>query len=1264
MRLLRALLRQILVWWLPGIAMFAVLVAVFAFWLLGSQTGSRLLVGSAIQQLGGQVERIEGTVLLGLRVGHVNVEVAGTAIEADNLWLDVDWSDLSRRRLHVRDVSADRLKVALAADPAEPEPQPDDGEPFTQLDLPVALVLDRVALGRFELVRRGPDGDTALLPLEIGDLAAALQAGTAEVPGARLRIDGLRATHDDTRLHLQGEANVGKLAAPWPMVAQLALKGSATNRESPVCLGARLPGASSSRAARTEAGRIAGAQAALVAVGADVQRAALGPLQGDPALLAQSLDRLDGGAATGLCPLALNIAARGSLDALDVTLDGAGSGLTLDARAALLPLAAFPVQSANLNIKREDGSSLAAQLGLTPVPQTPGRDQLQARLQAHKLDLGSLLGDLIPPALLSADATVQAEIQDMRVLRQATVALNIAEESRWNRQPLSGRVSAEWATSERPEGAAAGAPAGDPAAGDPAAGAEPAAASSPAAKAPAAMPGLPAGASIPKFEVDLRLGPNRVRGDGALTDAAGRLKLEVLAPRLEAFWPDLPGGAEARFAVDGTMAAHRGTLDAKYTPPNPRAKVLGSAPADARLQFQGGWGEDNDRPGTAGWRGTLARVQAASAGFTAEIAGPVALAYVPGAQAPAPQWRVGAATLGLRFPDGQSLAIRHGASQGGTGQWQTAGGADNLVLRTSMLRQVLMALDPEAVARAEREAGRVNPDAPASQRRIAIDASWDLRYAGSLGGKVRLARRDGDLMVPGDPPIPLGLRALVLEATATPGAGGLSRLVANVNLQTEKMGGLTATANASLRGLALDPRQPIRANIDADMADLAWLSLFVGDALEIGGTLKANVQAQGTLAGKWNATGTIQGDKLRVVRIDDGVRLLDGTLRARLQDDRVILDSLRFPAVLRVMPAEWRTKEWVSTNKDAKGGYVEARGQWELSAARGNVRVQLHRFPALQRSDRYAMVSGNVDINAALPRIDITGDLTADAGWVSLEILQGVPSLDDDVRVVRAGDKKAAGGTPIQIGMNLKFDMGPRFYITGMGLDAGLLGSIQIQMQDGRLTGMGALRTRGGGIEAYGQKLRLRRGTLTFQGRIDNPLLDIEALRTGEQVEAGVRVSGTAQRPRIDLVSYPDVSDVEKLSWLVLGRGPDAGGGDTALLLSIGTALLGGGEPLYKQFGLDDVSIRTGAIGSSGSILPDRTVAGQVNRDSDSDLATQFLVASKNLSNGITLSIEQALAGSETVGRASYRLARGLSLDVKGGSVNGIALVYRWLIED
>ena len=104
--------------------------------------------------------------------------------------------------------------------------------------------------------------------------------------------------------------------------------------------------------------------------------------------------------------------------------------------------------------------------------------------------------------------------------------------------------------------------------------------------------------------------------------------------------------------------------------------------------------------------------------------------------------------------------------------------------------------------------------------------------------------------------------------------------------------------------------------------------------------------------------------------------------------------------------------------------------------------------------------------------------------------------------------------------------------------------------------------------------------------------------------------------------------------------------------------MISGGEPFYRKFGLDDVTVRSGAIGSSGSILPDRTVASSINRHSE-DLAQQFVVASKRFANGITLSIEQSMGGTGTVGRASYLLRPGLSADIKAGTVSGLSLVYR-----
>ena len=54
------------------------------------------------------------------------------------------------------------------------------------------------------------------------------------------------------------------------------------------------------------------------------------------------------------------------------------------------------------------------------------------------------------------------------------------------------------------------------------------------------------------------------------------------------------------------------------------------------------------------------------------------------------------------------------------------------------------------------------------------------------------------------------------------------------------------------------------------------------------------------------------------------------------------------------------------------------------------------------------------------------------------------------------------------------------------------------------------------------------------------------------------------------------------------------------------------------------------------------------------------MVASKGITRGLTLSIRQALADAGTVGRVSYRLARGLTAELSVGTVNGLALVYRW----
>ena len=141
----------------------------------------------------------------------------------------------------------------------------------------------------------------------------------------------------------------------------------------------------------------------------------------------------------------------------------------------------------------------------------------------------------------------------------------------------------------------------------------------------------------------------------------------------------------------------------------------------------------------------------------------------------------------------------------------------------------------------------------------------------------------------------------------------------------------------------------------------------------------------------------------------------------------------------------------------------------------------------------------------------------------------------------------------------LKVTLGQKLRLKGHGLDTGLRGELAVTSPQGKLALRGQVRTEGGTVAAYGQKLDIERGVVTFVGPLDNPQLDVLALRPNLDLRVGVWVTGLAQNPRIRLYSEPELSDYDKLSWLVLGRGPDGlGRSDTALLQGAALALLSG----------------------------------------------------------------------------------------------------------
>src|SRR5690606_29360664 len=105
-----------------------------------------------------------------------------------------------------------------------------------------------------------------------------------------------------------------------------------------------------------------------------------------------------------------------------------------------------------------------------------------------------------------------------------------------------------------------------------------------------------------------------------------------------------------------------------------------------------------------------------------------------------------------------------------------------------------------------------------------------------------------------------------------PAGASVSRVTADLDVRTAKMGSLSASGSTLLHatpagGFRLDPKDVKTAKIDADIDDLGWTSLLLGDAMELGGALHADVQLQSRPSGEWSSSGTVTGEKLRIIRI-------------------------------------------------------------------------------------------------------------------------------------------------------------------------------------------------------------------------------------------------------------------------------------------------------------------------------------------------------------------------------------------------------------
>lgn len=699
-------------------------------------------------------------------------------------------------------------------------------------------------------------------------------------------------------------------------------------------------------------------------------------------------------------------------------------------------------------------------------------------------------------------------------------------------------------------------------------------------------------ASAATLAVKASIEPGGAAGAAVPVDAR-KLSLVATATTLRAYDVAL---TRASANASGTLARHAGKLAAS-----------GNG-FDATAAFDGGVapGADLTAPATLHWEGRIAQL-ASGGDVPFALEAPATLSLAPG------RVRLGDARIAIA--DGHVRVNEIAVDEGRV----TTGGAFDAVPLSSLTRL----------------AGRPLPLVST----LTLSGNWAIAATPRLNGTFAIRRESGDVFGvqtggASSPSLAFGVETLQLTGTLVDDA-----LDAKLDFRSARVGSAQGTLSlASVAGASpghVARTSPLVFRLDASLQSLTPLQPWLGTTAVVNGTVKIALSGRGTLAEPM-LSGTIAGDGLRIDAPPYGIALRDGRVRAHLADGGIDIDEIS------IAGGDGRfTASGAIASRRANPDQPQTRIAWHAE-----------NFRATNRPDLRLVVNGEGSLAVVQKRLDLSGNVGIVDGHIEYE--RAPPGqLGPDVVVAGRPRKPERDDSiaDLPLALDVDVDLGNRLTFSGSGLETSLTGRVRVSTSgNGRLIGKGTIAAANGTYFAFGQTLTIDRGRVIFDGPLDNPALDVVALRKNLAVEAGVELTGTAKVPRVRITSNPPVPESEALAWLITGEAPSSGRSDYAALSAASAALLSSnGKPLTTQIaqsiGLDDISLRGGGIGA-GTVGP-TTTSGQV------------IVFGKRLTDKLSVGFEQGLSIATNALRIEYALSSTLTVRAEAGTVSGVGLVYR-----
>lgn len=499
--------------------------------------------------------------------------------------------------------------------------------------------------------------------------------------------------------------------------------------------------------------------------------------------------------------------------------------------------------------------------------------------------------------------------------------------------------------------------------------------------------------------------------------------------------------------------------------------------------------------------------------------------------------------------------------------------------------------------------------------------------------------------------------------------GNITAQFSNNNFQLS--GTLKQTDKNYLSLTAYNPSSPNLASLNSNTLK-AHVKLFFGDWLMINRLSNNQVKASGDLAGNFSLQGPLGAPKV------DG-NLVFKNAQIELPDLNLKLNHIKFDisAVNSLLTYQ--------ANVQSGPGYLRVKGTTQLVAPKFNTTLELSGkdFSIIDSPEYKIQIQPKLSLSNANGFWNLTGSIFIPRAKISPHNFSNTIELPSDVRFV--GEKKQAP----KVGLNsdVRIILGNEVLIDSLGLQGQLIGALDIQDKaDGTTTASGQLKIVKGSFEAYGQKLTIDTGILSYAGGlIDNPSINLKASRTFEvnsqaqnnnidmlpihsntlpsnfdftdfnKVTVGVNATGSIHQPKIQLFSKPaSMQQSDILSFLILGRPINqASKNDGELLIGALSKLnIGGSDSaqimsqIQHNLGLDTLKIETRSL---------------YDPEQDKVSDTTALVIGKALSPRLFINYSMGLLQDLSILTVTYKLNTNWTIRVESdGQANGFDVLYNF----